>query len=181
MGPQKGFSVSVPPRSSGAEIHHALLNMGESQDEVHLRAGSAMFLTPREICGLRALIDWAARVAGRVVFHSPVSGDLHRYLARVNFYADLPANVEITQPVPALKRRDRRERLIELTRIRTVRDVEALFGRVSRYRQRTVRRPIGGGPGVRHGGHCGHGKRHRARQQPDRGPGVSAALPRDGA
>lgn len=131
MGPQKGFSVSVPPRSSGAEIHHAILNLGETQDEVHLLAGSALFLTPREICGLRALIEWAARVAGRVVFHSPVSADLHRYLARVNFYAELPENVEITQPVPALRRRDRRERLVELVRIRTAQDVEALFGRVS--------------------------------------------------
>src|ERR1700735_2473153 len=131
MGAQKGLSVSVPPRSSGAEIHHALLHLGEAQDEVHLLAGSAMFLSPREICGLRALIDLSAQVTGRVVFHSPVSGDLHRYLARVNFYADLPANVEITQPVPALKRRDRRERLLEVSRIRTPDDVEALFGRVS--------------------------------------------------
>jgi anti-sigma regulatory factor (Ser/Thr protein kinase) len=131
MGPQKGFSVSVPPRPTGAEIHHALLYMGNSLDEVRVLAGSAMFLTPREICGLRALIDWAAQVAGRVVFQSPVNGDLHRYLARVNFYTDLPGNVEITQPVPALKRRDRRERLLELARIRTVHDVEALFGRVS--------------------------------------------------
>ncbi len=105
--------------------------MGENQDEVHLLAGSAMWLAPREVCGLRALIDSAAQVAGRVVFHSPVAGDLHRHLARVNFYADLPGNVEITQPVPALNRRDRRERLLELARIRTTCDVGALYGRVS--------------------------------------------------
>jgi anti-sigma regulatory factor (Ser/Thr protein kinase) len=131
MGPQKGFRVSVPPRSSGAEIHQAILSLGGPQDEVHLLAGSALFLTPREICGLRALIEWAARIAGRVVFHSPASSDLHRYLARVNFYADLPGNVEVTLPVPALRRRDRRERLIELVRIRAARDVEVLFERVS--------------------------------------------------
>jgi hypothetical protein len=131
MQSRKVFRVSVPPRSSGSEIHQAILDLDKAYEEVHLLAASAQFLTPREVCGLRALIDWAARIAGSVIFHCPVNDDLHRYLTRVDFYTDLPDNVKITRPVPQLHRHDRRERLIELVRIRTTDDVERLFERIS--------------------------------------------------
>jgi hypothetical protein len=127
---QKSFQVSVPPRSSGAEIHTAMNAIQEPYEEVHVLAGSAQFLTPREICGLRALVDYAATKATRVIFDCPVDADTHRYLARVDFYEDLPVNVYLTQPIPAMTRIDRPDRLIELIRIRTVDDVENLMDRV---------------------------------------------------
>ncbi|HZN72706.1 MAG TPA: hypothetical protein VFC00_13640 [Micromonosporaceae bacterium] len=127
---QNAFRVSVPPRSSGVEIHSAMQALRDFQDEVHLHAGSVQFVTPREICGLRALIEHAAGVADCVRFDCPVNDDVHRYLARVDFYADLPANVDLSRPVPSLRRRDLRQRLIEVVRIRTPDDVEDLVGRV---------------------------------------------------
>jgi hypothetical protein len=127
---QNTFRVSVPPRSSGAEIHFAIQALQDFQEEVHLHAGSAQFVTPREICGLRALIDHAADLADCVRFDCPVSDDVHRYLTRVDFYVDLPSNVILSRPVPSLRRRDRRERLIEVVRIRTPDDVEILIRRV---------------------------------------------------
>jgi hypothetical protein len=127
---QNTFRVSVPPRSSGAEIHSAIQALQDFREEVHLHAGSAQFVTPWEICGLRALIDHAAGLAHCVMFDCPVNADVHRYLARVDFYANLPSNVILSRPVPSLHRRDRRERLIEVVRIRTLDDVEILIRRV---------------------------------------------------
>jgi len=127
---QNAFQVSVPPRSSGAEIHSAIQMLRGFREEVRLYAGSVQFVTPREICGLRALVDHAAGLARCVVFDCPVNDDVHRYLARVDFYANLPSNVMLSRPVPSLRRRDRRERLIEVVRIRTPDDVESLIRRV---------------------------------------------------
>lgn len=129
---QNTYMVSVPPRSSGSHIHAAIADLDGSQDEVRLMAGSLTFVTPRETCGLRALVDHAAAHADRVEFDCPANADVHRYLERVDFYEELPANVELSLPRPQLGRWDRSEQLIELVRIRSSDDVEQLMNRVSR-------------------------------------------------
>lgn len=95
-------------------------------------AGSMTFATPGEICGLRALLDHAAQRADQVTFDCPGDADVHVYLARMDFYANLPTNVVLSRPAPSIRRRDRRSKLIELVRIRTPENVEALMGRVHR-------------------------------------------------
>lgn len=95
-------------------------------------AASMSFATPGEICGLRALVDYAAERADQVTFECPSAADIHAYLARMDFYAQLPANVVLSRPAPTIRRRDRRTKLIELVRIRTSDDVEALMARVHR-------------------------------------------------
>lgn len=93
--PENAYWVSVPPRSSGTEIHAAIADLRDHRREVRLMAGSLRFATPREICGLRALVDHAAERADRVVFDCPIDADVHGYLARMNFYGQLPANVAL--------------------------------------------------------------------------------------
>ena len=129
---QNTYMVSVPPRSSGSEIHAAIAALDEPHDEVRLMAASLWFVTPREICGLRALVDHAAAHAGRVEFDCPANSSVHRYLERVDFYKHLPENVELSLPRPHLGRWDTRDQLIELVRIRSCDDVEDLMNRVSR-------------------------------------------------
>jgi hypothetical protein len=129
---QNTLVVSVPPRSSGADIHAAINRLDGGDEEVRLMAGSLSFVTPREVCGLRALIDHAAVNAGRVELDCPTSGQVHRYLERVNFYDDLPANVELSRPRPRIRRIAREGNLIELVRIEGCDDVEKLMDRVSK-------------------------------------------------
>jgi hypothetical protein len=124
---QKAYMVSVPPRSSAAEIHTAISAVNGDQSEIHLMAGSLDFATPKEVCGLRALIDHAATRADRVVFDCPSRRDVHAYLARANFYADLPPNVQLSRPPPVLRRRNRRLTLLELIRVVSTEDVEGLM------------------------------------------------------
>ena len=114
------------------EFHAAIAALDEPHDEVQLMAGSMDFVTPREICGLRALVDHAAAHAEKVVLDCPTNSDVHIYLERLDFYARLPANVELTRARPQLQRRDRQGQLIELTRIRSTEDVEDLMDRVSK-------------------------------------------------
>ncbi len=127
---QNTYRVSVPPRSSGAELHAAITDLAQHQPEVRLMAASMSFATPGEICGLRALVDYAATRADSVVFDCPASGDVHGYLARMNFYAELPHNVVLSREAPPVHRRDRRTKLIELIRIQTPDDIERLMERV---------------------------------------------------
>jgi hypothetical protein len=129
---QKTYMVSVPPRSSGAELHFAISDMADDPSEVRLMAGSTSFATPGEICGLRALVDYAAERAESVFFDCPRGDGVHNYLARMDFYAGLPSNVVISREAPRLRRRDRRNSLIELIRIRTPEEVQRLMGRVHR-------------------------------------------------
>jgi anti-sigma regulatory factor (Ser/Thr protein kinase) len=93
-------------------------------------AASLEFATPREICGLRALVDHASGHAEHVMFDCPNSDDVHRYLTRMDFYANLPLNVALSRDVPVLHRQDRRRNLIELRRISTADDLETLLDRV---------------------------------------------------
>src|SRR6266704_639938 len=127
---QKAYMVSVPPRSSGAEIHAAIEAINGQQGEIRLMAGSLDFATPREVCGLRALLEHAAAHADQVIFDCPARGDVHGYLARVDFYEALPANVKLSRDPPILRRRDRRKRLLELVRLQTSDDVERLMDRL---------------------------------------------------
>jgi hypothetical protein len=127
---QKTLRVSIPPSRSAADIRAAIAVLDEPYSEVHVLAGSAEFLTPRETCGLRALIDHAASLAGEVVFDCPVNLDVHGYLGRVDFYDDLEENVRLTRRPPRQRRQDRRDQLIEVVRVRTADDVEALTDRV---------------------------------------------------
>jgi hypothetical protein len=130
MKAQKAMSISIPPSRSAAEIQAAIAGLREPHDVVHVMAGSAEFLTPRETCGLRALIDHAASLVDEVVFHCPVNQDVHGYLGRVNFYENLAENVRLTRRPPQQRRWDRRDQLIEVVRVRTADDVEALADRV---------------------------------------------------
>jgi hypothetical protein len=128
---QNSYMVSVPPRSSGSEIHAAIAAMAEPHENVRLMAGSLNFATPREICGLRALVEHAAASAEHVDFDCPARGDVHRYLERVDFYEDLPNNVDLSRPRPTVRRLDQKRNLVELIRVRSTDDVETLMNRVS--------------------------------------------------
>jgi anti-sigma regulatory factor (Ser/Thr protein kinase) len=126
------YNVSIPPRSSGAELHAAIADLtANPADEVRLMSGSLQFVTPREVCGLRALLDHAAANAAHVYFDCPADPNVHAYLERIDFYKDLPENVTLSRPVRPSRRRDRWERLIELLSIHTSEDVARLSSRVS--------------------------------------------------
>jgi hypothetical protein len=128
---QNTHFVSVHPRSSGADIH-AAINHLEGGEEVGIMAASLEFATPREVCGLRALLDHASANARRVEFDCPSKEDVHRYLERVDFYKRLPANVELSKPRPRIRRTSRERSLIELVRVSGCEDVERLMNRVSK-------------------------------------------------
>ena len=95
-------------------------------------AGSLSFATPRDICGLRALLDHAAANTERVDFDCPTNRGVHRYLERIDFYKDLPANVQLSQSRPSIRRSARETQLVELVRIDAGDDVENLMDRVSK-------------------------------------------------
>jgi len=124
--------VSIAPRWSTAEVHAAVQAIDGTQDEVELMAGSLSFATPQELCGLRALVEHAAMHAERVSFDCPGDDQANRYLARMDFYSDLPPNVVLTRTVPMLRRNDRRQQLVELRRVACADDVEALMDRVAK-------------------------------------------------
>src|SRR6266545_1492709 len=127
---RKAPCFSIPPSRSAGDIRAAIAALDRPHDEVQILAGSAEFLTPTETCGLRALLDHAAFLAGAVVFHCPVSLNVHGYLGRVDFYEGLRENVRLTRRPPQQRRKDRRDQLIEVVRVRNADDVEALADRV---------------------------------------------------
>lgn len=134
----KAYTVSVPPRSGGAEFHAAIAALEERHDEVWLMAGSMDWVTPSEICGLRAVVEYAAMQSAAVHLDCPTNGDVHSYLERADFYDDLPGNVQLSRPRPSVRRKSHQEKLIELTRIRTRDDVEQLMDRVSKVAQKQI-------------------------------------------
>jgi hypothetical protein len=71
-------------------------------------AASMSFGTRAEVCGLPALLDHAAHRADSVIFDCPGDVDVHAYVARMDFYANLPTNVVLSRPAPTIRRRDRR-------------------------------------------------------------------------
>lgn len=82
------------------------------------------------------MLDQAADTAEKVLFDCPDSQGVHKYLARMNFYSGLPANVSLSRHIGKVKRRDRRESLIELTRVRSADEVMPVVDRVMRVAQR---------------------------------------------
>jgi hypothetical protein len=126
------YVISVPPRSDGDLLHRTIAELdGCGEREVSLMASSLRFATPREVCALRAVIEHAAANAGRVYFDCPASDDIHRYLERMDFYANLPENVSLSRQRPRQRRRDLGDRLIELLCVRDAADVDRLDGRLS--------------------------------------------------
>ena len=140
MKPQNTYDVSVPPRGPGDRIHATLAHIEATQPaSVRLWAGSLEFVTPSEICGLRALIVRAAAIADDVRFDCPRNPHVNRYLERVDFYEGLPANVSLSEPRPQVRRRDRKRELIELTQILECDDVARLTTRVKTVASGAVR------------------------------------------
>ena len=123
--------VSVPPRYAAGHLHAAIKEIDGSQEDVHLLTGSVKFADPLDICALRSLIDHAAENARRVRVECPSDPSVHRYLERMNVYDCLPRNVTLSTPRPPIRRRNLGERLIELVRISTANDTEALMDRVN--------------------------------------------------
>jgi hypothetical protein len=129
MKAQIPHMISVPPQMAMADVPAWINAIDGRLDEVQVMAGSLTFTTPADLCGLRALLDHAARHAGVVHVDCPTSGQVHRYLTRMNFYADLPDNVILPRPVPQVRRINRKERLVELSRINCGDDVQEFIGR----------------------------------------------------
>jgi anti-sigma regulatory factor (Ser/Thr protein kinase) len=123
--------VSVPPRFAAEHLHAAIKQIDGTQEEVHLLAGSVRFADPLDICALRSLIDHAAENALQVRLECPGDSNVHCYLERVNVYDDLPPNVILSTRRPPIQRRALSEKLIELTRVRTSDDAEALMDKVN--------------------------------------------------
>ncbi len=124
---QKTYAISVPPRSPTTAIHAALGALDSAHYEVSIMAGSLIFAAPQEVCGLRALLDYAAIQTDSVRFDCPTDPNVHNYLARMNFYEGLPSNVALSRPAPTLRRQNRRRNLVELCRIESTEDVENLM------------------------------------------------------
>ena len=82
---QKTYAISVPPRSPTTAIHAALGALDSAHYEVSIMAGSLIFAAPQEVCGLRALLDYAAIQTDSVRFDCPTDPNVHNYLARMNF------------------------------------------------------------------------------------------------
>ena len=131
MKPQKTATISVPPRLPAEEIDRAVAELDGTYESVSVMAGSLSFTTPMDLCGLRAFIEHAAIRADTVLFDCPSSGEVSRYLSRMDFYRDLPPNVRLSATPPTVRRTDRRQNLIELTRIRDVADVQNFMARAS--------------------------------------------------
>jgi hypothetical protein len=125
------YLMSVPPRSSGTELHVAINDLASQRHAVaHLMAASMASATPRELCGLRALLDHAALHADVVHFDCPTDDQLHRYMERMALYENLPENVVLSRPRPHLRSSDHGKQLVELRRIDCADDVEAVAERV---------------------------------------------------
>jgi anti-sigma regulatory factor (Ser/Thr protein kinase) len=130
MKAQNAHIISVPPRYAAASLHSGLITVDGTQPEVALMAAGLRFLTPLDICALRGLLDHAAEKAAAVHLECPADDGVHRYLERMDVYADLPANVVLSRQRLSVRRSALGERLIELVRIRSCDDVEALMDRV---------------------------------------------------
>lgn len=122
----KTFILSVPPTAGNAVVPGAVAALDGSCTRFEVMAGSLSFATPLDLCALRALVDQAARVCDTVFFDCPVTPDVHNYLARMNFYERIPANVELSRGAPALRRTNRTARLIEVCRVESSDDVQRL-------------------------------------------------------
>lgn len=126
MKAMKSYVLSVPPRSGHTVVPDAISALGRPHERLEVLAGSLSFATPLDLCALRALVDHAAVACDTVFFDCPVTVDVHNYLARMNFYDGMPANVELSRSAPALRRTDLSARLIEVCRVESIDDVQRL-------------------------------------------------------
>jgi hypothetical protein len=131
LKPQNSHIVSVPPRLAAGSLHAALRTVDGSQEEVTLMAAGLKFLTPLDICPLRALVDHCAERLGRVDLECPNDDSVHRYLERMDVYKDLSPNVTLSRERPTIRRSALGRQLIELERIDSGAEVEALMDRVA--------------------------------------------------
>lgn len=122
--------VTLPARGCANEVRDAIGQLSQPLELVAIDASALQFVSPEDICGLRALIDLAATIADCVTVGCPEDDNVHRYLARMNFYADRPPLVRYSRSVPWLRRRDRSRDLVELAMIQTPTDVSQQFERV---------------------------------------------------
>ena len=153
----------------------AIADLRDHYDAVHLMAGSLSFATPRELCGLRALVDHAALHADTVYFDCPVATDVHRYLERMSFYDNLPLNVILSQSRPSVRTNDQAWRLIEVRRIDCVDAVENFWRReYGRSLSANWTRPACNG--MRDGAGCRRRERAGSCEQSDRCPCRCAAI-----
>ncbi len=124
--------VTLPARGCANDVRDAFGQLSQALELVAIDASALQFVTPEDICGLRALIELAATIADRVTVVCPEDDNVHRYLARMNFYADRPPSVRYSRSVPWLRRRDRSHDLVELAMIQTPTDVGQQYERVMR-------------------------------------------------
>ena len=129
MKTMKALTVSIPPRLFDFNVHWVIRAVNEPHSRIEVMASSLAFVTPVEMCGLRLMVECAADRADEVFFDCPSNGDVNRYLARMNFYSELPPNVVLSSVVPELRRRDRSKSLVELSRVQTRDDVEEFIRR----------------------------------------------------
>lgn len=120
------YTVSIPPTPPGMDIPLAIANLVGPYGDVYVMAASMSVATPRDLCGLRALVEHAALVADSVHFDCPNDEQLHRYLDRMGFYDGLPANVAMSRQRPSLRGNRLSTKLIELRRIDSADAVEEL-------------------------------------------------------
>lgn len=124
--PMKTYSLSIPPRDAHVMVPAAIVALDGPIRELHVLAASLAFATPRDLCALRALIDRASMTCDSVHLDCPVTADVNNYLARMNFYTDLPDNVHLSQQAPTVRRSDHKTRLIEVCRVSSSEDAQRL-------------------------------------------------------
>jgi len=124
--PVKTYTLSIPPKVCYAVVPDAVAGLDESYARLDVMAGSLAFARPLDLCALRALIDLGAMRCDTVFVDCPVMLEVHNYLGRMNFYKDMPGNVELSRQLPALRRNDLSMRLIELRRLESSDDVQRL-------------------------------------------------------
>ena len=128
----KSQAVSIPPRSVGTELHVALSEMANGTvDETRILAASMEWAAPLDLCGLRALIEFAALHVGEVFVDCPSNLNVNNYLERMSLYDDLPSNVSLSRDRPHLST-NASEKLIELRRVNSTESVESVVDAVQR-------------------------------------------------
>ncbi len=125
----KTYVASIPPYLVDADIHAHMSNIGEGCELTEVMAASLKFVFPLDVCLLRFLLDYAAARSESVIFDCPSDPDVHRYLCRMDFYRDLPGNVQLSSAVPNLVRKNLGGSLIEMTRVTKSIDVEDVIHR----------------------------------------------------
>lgn len=124
--------VSVPPRSSGTELHIAVSEIATGlYDATRIMAGSMEFATPLNLCGLRAVLEFAAMNLDEVLFDCPNDVNVYNYIERMALFKDLPENVTLSRARPSLNI-NVRETLIELTRVGDPDSVEHILEAVQK-------------------------------------------------